>query len=159
MANEIHTGGCQCGAVRFRIERGLGRSSICHCRMCQKAFGGFFGPLVTAKGLVWTHGEPARFRSSNKVQRGFCAKCGTPLTFEIDGASDIDVAIGALDKPEAAEPTIEVGTESKLNFFGRLIGLPTRTPEEVAKVAAHYSGIVSFQHPDHDLPGESEPSP
>ena len=41
------TGGCQCGNVRFRA-RLLGRGSICHCRMCQKAFGGFFGPLVTA---------------------------------------------------------------------------------------------------------------
>jgi hypothetical protein len=34
------TGGCQCGAVRYRIEGDLGRASICHCRMCQKAFGG-----------------------------------------------------------------------------------------------------------------------
>ena len=33
----VHTGGCQCGAVRFRIEGALGRASICHCRMCQKA--------------------------------------------------------------------------------------------------------------------------
>jgi hypothetical protein len=76
------TGGCQCGAVRFRAEA-LGRASICHCRMCQKAFGGFFGPLVTAKGLVWTKAEPARFQSSNKARRGFCPQCGTPLTFEI----------------------------------------------------------------------------
>ena len=52
------TGGCQCGAVRFRCEE-LGRASICHCRMCQKAFGGHYGPLVTAKGLVWTRGAEA----------------------------------------------------------------------------------------------------
>ncbi len=32
------TGGCQCGAVRFRAAH-LGRASLCHCRMCQKAFG------------------------------------------------------------------------------------------------------------------------
>ncbi len=40
------TGGCQCGAVRYAISGELGRASICHCRMCQKAFGSFFGPLV-----------------------------------------------------------------------------------------------------------------
>ncbi len=38
--SEMASGGCQCGAVRFRGSR-FGRSSICHCRMCQKAFGGF----------------------------------------------------------------------------------------------------------------------
>jgi hypothetical protein len=35
------SGGCQCGAVRFRVDGELGRASICHCRMCQKAFGAF----------------------------------------------------------------------------------------------------------------------
>ena len=70
MTGEPITGGCQCGAVRFRIAR-LGRASICHCRMCQKAFGSFFGPLVTAKGLEWTRGAPARFESSNaRLLRG-----------------------------------------------------------------------------------------
>ena len=52
----------------------LGRASICHCRMCQKAFGSFFGPLVTAKGLEWTRGGPTHFQSSNVVKRGFCAE-------------------------------------------------------------------------------------
>ncbi len=39
MAGDL-TGGCQCGAVRFSVGR-LGRASVCHCRMCQKAFGSF----------------------------------------------------------------------------------------------------------------------
>ena len=91
------TGGCQCGAVRFSCES-LGRASICHCRMCQKAFGGHYGPLVTAIGLVWTRGEPKRFRSSNKIRRGFCADCGTPLTYEPDGYEHTEVALGAFDR-------------------------------------------------------------
>ena len=59
------TGGCQCGAVRFRVEGALGDASICHCRMCQKATGGFFGPYVEApRGAVaWTRGRPKRFHS------------------------------------------------------------------------------------------------
>jgi hypothetical protein len=147
------TGGCQCGHVRFRVAS-LGRASICHCRMCQKAFGGFFGPLVTVHGLTWTKAEPARFRSSNKVQRGFCPSCGTPLTFEVDGVTDIDVAIGAFDDPEVAAPVIQVGNEGRLSFVHRLAGLPVPDAAEVERFAAHYAGIVSYQHPDHPLEDE-----
>jgi hypothetical protein len=141
------TGGCQCGAVRFRAD-GLGRASICHCRMCQKAFGSFFGPLVTAKGLVWTRGEPARFESSNVVKRGFCANCGTPLTFE--HPEGIDVAIGALDDPELAPPAIEVGRQGKLSYFATLHELPGRPESEVEAHQAYLRRVVSNQHPDHD---------
>ena len=78
------TGGCQCGSVRFRAEE-LGRASICHCRMCQKAFGSFFGPLVTAKHLVWTRGEPARFTmpKATKDERRvrFCEKNAVSVGF------------------------------------------------------------------------------
>lgn len=62
MADEINTGGCQCGAVRFRVEGKLGDASVCHCRMCQKASGNFYLPLVSVRGakLVWTRGEIGR---------------------------------------------------------------------------------------------------
>ena len=73
LSNTSFSGGCQCGAIRFRAET-VGRASICHCRMCQKAFGSFFGPLVTTHDLVWTRGAPAWFQSSNKVRRGFWIK-------------------------------------------------------------------------------------
>jgi hypothetical protein len=150
------TGGCQCGAVRFRIDGGLGRASICHCRMCQKATGNFFAPLVTAKNLVWTNEQPARFRSSNKVLRGFCPKCGTPLTFEPDGKEHIEVFIGALDAPEVAAPAIQLGLESRLSYVSGVSSLPTRSAEDAAKAAPYYEGIVSYQHPDHDLPNDDK---
>ena len=51
-SREGHSGGCQCGAVRFHVAR-LGRPSICHCRMCQKAFGGFFGQLGEGRKASW----------------------------------------------------------------------------------------------------------
>jgi hypothetical protein len=78
------SGGCQCGAVRYRVEGELGRATICHCRMCQKAMGGPFGPFVSVRveQIAWTRGQRKRFASSNNVSRGFCGDCGTPLTFE-----------------------------------------------------------------------------
>ncbi len=138
------TGGCQCGAVRFSVE-GLGRASICHCRMCQKAFGNFMAPLVTAKGLTWTRGAPKYFQSSNKVRRGFCGECGTPLTYE--PATSIEVAIGALDDPTLAPPAIQVCAERRLPYFDHLPSLPKRGEAAEAEL---FHGLVSHQHPDHD---------
>jgi len=118
------TGGCQCGAVRFEAGR-LGRSSICHCRMCQKATGGFFGPYVDAFDFTWTKGPPQYFQSSQKAKRGFCAACGTPLSFEMGG--DVGVSIGALDDPEAAPPTTQLIWPAKLSYVDRLGELPPWT--------------------------------
>ena len=112
-------------------------------RMCQKAFGGFYGPLVGAPGLRWTRGEPRRFRSSNSVRRGFCEDCGTPLTFEPDGGS-VDVAIGALDDPALAQPVIQLARASRLIWVDDLASLPWGW--EAVETAEH-AKIVSRQHP------------
>jgi hypothetical protein len=144
------SGGCQCGAVRFSVEGDLGRASICHCRMCQKAFGGFFGPLVSVKtaGLTWTRGEPTRFASSNKVDRGFCNACGTPLTFEWS-AETIDLAIGAFDEPDDIIPAVQTGVDRRLPYFAKLARLPEREVG-IADESADYFGVISHQHPDYD---------
>lgn len=42
-------GGCQCGAVRYRVTARLRNPHICHCRMCQKAFGSYFAPLAAVQ--------------------------------------------------------------------------------------------------------------
>lgn len=141
------TGGCQCGAVRFRVAH-LGRASLCHCRMCQKAFGNYFAPLVGVEGLVWTKGAPALFRSSTQARRGFCRDCGTPLTFET--ASGIDLAIGAFDTPAAISPTVQFCTESRVMDLAAMATLPGRPAGEQAADAAFKAEVRSFQHPDHD---------
>lgn len=154
-----YTGGCQCGAIRFRVDGELKDSSICHCRMCQKAFGAYYAPLVSVRGaqLQWTRGERKRFRSSNLVERGFCADCGTPLTYEApDG---IAIAAGAFDDPSALPPVIQYGIEGKMPFADTLHGLPgMRTDEDAA--TPFVLEIVSYQHPDHDTqewPPETRP--
>ena len=88
------------------------------------------------------------FQSSNKVWRGFCEACGTPLTFEY-GESSVGLAIGTLDNPVAARPIEQLGSASKLPWVDDLAGLPTHAPTE-PRAAVHLAGIVSLQHPDHD---------
>ncbi len=146
MNDQTITGGCQCGAVRYSAES-LGRASICHCRMCQKAFGSFFGPLVHASSLKWTRGAPKHFQSSNKVKRGFCGECGTPLTYDY---GTVEIAIGTLDNPELAPPTIVVNPADKLSCFDKLHTLPVRKADAEPSIAEFMNDITSYQHPDHD---------
>jgi hypothetical protein len=146
----VYSGGCQCGAVRFRIEGALGQPSICHCRMCQKAFGNFFAPLVSVADtdLTWSRGELKRFQSSNHVNRGFCGKCGTPLTYE--GPDGIALAIGAFDEPEDIAPAVQWGLEGKLPYVDNLRDLPGFTSEDDPDSAEFLKTMISRQHPDFD---------
>jgi hypothetical protein len=148
---EIHTGGCQCGAVRYRIEGPLGGAGFCHCRMCQKAFGSFGAPLVSVdpKLFRWTRGQPSTFRSSPVVARGFCQGCGTPLFMLEDDYGPIEIAIGTLDDPSAAAPDHVVGIESKLAWADRLPGLPAKRTDQ-DRTPADLTKLRSLQHPDHD---------
>jgi hypothetical protein len=133
--------------VRFRAES-LGRASICHCRMCQKQFGHFYGPFVTAFGVTWTRGTPKRFASSNFARRGFCADCGTPLTFEMD--DEVELAIGAFDDPTVAAPLRQVNPNDKLPFVDSIPDLPTRQGSEKLPLDASRPNFINYQHPDHD---------
>ena len=145
-----HRGGCQCGAVRFRVVGSLVDASICHCRMCQKAFGAYYAPLVSTRGatLEWTRGEPTRFPSSNLVKRGFCNRCGTPLTYEApDGVA---LAAGAFDLPGTLPPHVQYGVEAKLDFVDGLGRLPARRTEQDLAATPFLAHVVSHQHPDHD---------
>ena len=150
MTNNVLTGGCQCGAIRFRVEGELTDASVCHCRMCQKAFGAFFAPLVNTKGatLTWTRGQPKHFASSNFVKRGFCENCGTPLSYEApDG---IALSIAAFDHPEKIPPTVQFGIEGKIPYVDGIPSLPSRDTMADSVAAPFLAQLVSFQHPDHD---------
>lgn len=140
------SGGCQCGAIRFRVAE-LGRASLCHCRMCQKAFGSIGGLLVTASAMTWTRGTPRHFQSSNKVRRGFCSDCGTPLTFEYDDKTD--VAIACFDRASSIAPVIQMARGERLLFVDGIGEIPIR-PDEAQWRTNWVETIVSYQHPDQD---------
>lgn len=141
------SGGCQCGAVRYKIGR-LGKASICHCRMCQKAFGGYFAPLVEAFDVEWTRGERSVFHSSDSNWRGFCSACGTPLTYEFEG--HLEIAIGTLDEPDIVQPEVQVNPRYRRECFERLSALPEKPAEQQDADNAWNATVRSNQHPDHD---------
>ncbi len=132
--SRIFTGGCQCGAVRYRVEGTLADPHLCHCRMCQKAAGNYFLPLANAprERISVTRGKPGWFKSSDIVRRGFCRDCGTPLFFRYVDKDRISVSLGSLDEPLRVAPAKQYGLESRLPFVAGLTTLPgSRTEDEV----------------------------
>ena len=55
------------------------------------------------------------YPSSNLAERGFCEKCGTPLSFRYEYATArMYVTIGSLDDPARAGIVKQYGIESRL---------------------------------------------
>ena len=114
------TGGCLCGAVRYRTTADPVRAVSCHCGICRKVSGAAFITFVhfPKDAFTWTAGAPTRYRSSANGQRGFCPQCGSTLSMHEDVLDDrVQVSLGSLDRPEAVKPDDHVWTESQLPWL------------------------------------------
>ena len=110
----VKKGGCQCGKVRYRVDTEQAQAYLCHCRMCQKATGGFAAAFVQvpAGALTW-ESEPDWYQSSPIARRPFCSRCGTPLGFQFaDGKGQPDITFGSFDDPSQFQPLAHAGSES-----------------------------------------------
>jgi hypothetical protein len=113
------SGGCQCGAVRFEA-RGVPKFvANCHCKDCRRATAAPFSTWVGFESArVSWRGERAIFESSPTVRRGYCAACGTPLSYSGNKwATETHLLIGAFDQPEALAPSSDVFTAEKLPWM------------------------------------------
>lgn len=149
----VHTGGCQCGSVRYALYADPERVHYCHCRMCQKAVGGPFAGLapVRVTDFAWTRGSVASFRSSSVAERGFCPRCGTPLSFRYLDSDWIDVTLGSLDRPAAVTPERQYGLEARIPWVASVLDRPGETTAQ-SMDTDRQAALLNFQHPDHDTP-------
>jgi hypothetical protein len=108
------TGGCQCGRVRYEVGIADDDAYLCHCRMCQKATGGFAAASksVEQAELRWLGEEPDWYRSSPIAERPFCSACGTPLGFRYPDSAKMDLTVGSFDDPSRFRPSSHFGAES-----------------------------------------------
>ena len=130
------TGGCLCGAVRYRATADPIRAVNCHCGMCRRASGAAFLTHVhfPIDAFIWTAGTPTRYRSSADAERGFCETCGSTLTMHESVLDDrVQVSLGSLDRPGDVRPDDHVWTESQLAWLKIEDGLP-RFPRSSAAV-------------------------
>jgi hypothetical protein len=112
------TGACQCGAVRITTSAAPLTTRACWCRDCQKLAAG--GPThnaffktedVAVDGEVRWHDVDAD--SGNKLARGFCPNCGTPLLAQSHARRHlIAVRIGAFGDTASLGPHSIIWTAS-----------------------------------------------
>jgi len=122
-------GGCQCGAVRYRIEAEPLGLAACHCRECQRQSGSAFGlSLDVPKGAVrLLSGELRVFTtvadSGRTKHCAFCPACGTRIYH--DGETSTSIKAGTLDDPTGLEPRAHYWTSSKHAWVAIPDGVPT----------------------------------
>jgi len=118
----MREGGCQCGAVRYRITGEPLALYVCHCRECQKQSASAFGLSleVPRAALRLTSGTPRRWTrmsdSGRRLACVFCPDCGSRLWHEAaDGVADtLTIKAGSLDEPVDLTPAIHIWTASRL---------------------------------------------
>ena len=137
---ETISGGCQCGRVRYRADVTEAQAYLCHCRMCQKATGGFAASFVflPVAAVTWDS-EPDWYASSPIASRPFCSNCGTPLGFRFnEGAKGIDLTFGSFDDPSGFVPKTHAGAESLHEAWIDTSALPRQRTDQTESVVSRW---------------------
>ncbi len=112
------TGGCLCGAVRYRATGPLRDVVFCHCTRCRRTHGHFAAytscprerlELVEQRGLRWYEADGRR--------RGFCSVCGASVFWERPGEATISIAAGTLDGPTGLRPGRHIFTADAGDYY------------------------------------------
>src|SRR5579862_210466 len=114
-------GGCDCRAVRYRMQSRPLFVHCCHCRWCQRESGASFAlnALIESDRVIVLQGQPMAVETpsnSGKGQKIFrCPTCRIAVWSHYNGAGDkvSFVRVGTLDEPDRVPPDIHIYTSSK----------------------------------------------
>lgn len=127
------TGGCLCRGIRYRVRDAAIVTTLCHCSLCRRAAG---APLVAwamfpLASFELESGALAIYPSSPGVERGFCGRCGTTLSFTASFLPGlIDLTIASFDEPERLPPQLHMWERERIAWLAigddlpRHAGLP-----------------------------------
>ncbi len=115
------SGGCLCGAVRYRLDGEPSMIAVCHCKTCQKNTGSAFSTnLVMPEGAIKLTGdslaiyEERQSADSPPFFRSFCARCGSPISGQGEAYPGIVfIKVGTLDDPSWVKPTVHIWCAEK----------------------------------------------
>lgn len=122
----MHKGSCLCGAVTFEVEGELKAPDACHCSIGRKVSGHYFVSTDMPRSSLRINGEGKLtwYRSSEKVRRGFCSVCGSPLFFDPVHRDWIAVAMGAFGEPTGTHLEKHIFVADKGDYYDIADGLP-----------------------------------
>jgi len=114
-------GGCDCRAVRYRMEDRPLFVHCCHCRWCQRESGAAFAlnAMIESTLVTTLAGEPVTVLTPSASGRGQkivrCPSCRIALWSHYAGAGDKVkfVRVGTLDDPDLLPPDIHIFTSTK----------------------------------------------
>src|SRR5258708_6309314 len=115
----MSSGGCACGAIRYKFEGEPLFAVNCHCRDCQRETGSAFAAVlgIPSAGFEVTKGNPKHYEtradSGNLTSRVFCGNCGSPLFGQPKGHADmVTIRAGSLDDPSIFRPVQDIYVSS-----------------------------------------------
>lgn len=118
-------GRCLCGGCRFTLPGPAGEITACHCHQCRKISGHYVASFDAAEAdLVWqADATLATYATPGGAVRGFCARCGSSLTFRsADGTFSVEA--GAIDGATGGQLTSHIFTAEKGDYYILDDGLP-----------------------------------
>jgi hypothetical protein len=121
-------GGCQCGFVRYRVEREPLGLAVCHCRECQRQSGSAFGISLAVPDGAFQLVSGALKTFEVKCDSGriktcaFCPECGTRIFHQTVG--DMSVKAGTLDDTSWLRPDSHYWTTRKQSWVLLPDGVP-----------------------------------
>ncbi len=125
------SGGCSCGAVRYRLASAPMFVHCCHCRDCQNQTGSAFAvnAIIETDRVELRSGAPepvAMKTDSGRPHAIFrCPSCKTAVWSEYGGIAQLRfVRVGTLDEPSAVSPDVHIYTRSKLAWVALPDGVP-----------------------------------
>lgn len=125
-------GGCNCGAIRYRIDGAPLAVAACHCTRCRRQSGSVYSVnLIVSPAAMTIEGVPQVFEDTDTgsgmpVLREFCGACGSPIRSVIGASPDVvAVKAGTLDDPDPYAPGLHVFTRSKVAW----VELPPAVPQ------------------------------
>ncbi|WP_037493622.1 GFA family protein [Sneathiella glossodoripedis] len=116
----MSTGGCLCGGVRFEV-RGKIRDVInCHCKICRVFHGDQVGcTSASVKDLVFTSERTLKwYHSTDFAKRGFCENCGASMLFwDKNNPEAMGIAIGCMDEPTGVKVVQHIYVASAGDYY------------------------------------------